>query len=392
MALTIKAIESAKPKKKVYRIADGNSLFLEIPIKGAKRWRYRFRYAGKENMLSLGVYPETSLKEARERRDEMKKLLSKGVNPSDVRREDRASSTGTGDFETIAREWFEKFKSTWTKGHSINKIRRLEQDVFPWIGKTNIKDVTAPELLLILRRVEDRGAIETAHRIRGSLSSVFRYAISTGRAGHDPAADLKGAIPPPRKRHFSTITKPDEIAKLLIAIDGYKGQLVTRVALKLAPLVFVRPGELRQAEWTDFDLEASEWRIPGEKMKSGRLHVVPLSTQAKKLLQEIYPLTGAGKYVFPSVRSKTRPMSENTINAALRNLGYTKDQFTGHGFRSMASTLLNEQGWNRDAIERQLAHVEGNAVRAAYNHADYLDERKEMMQSWSNYLEGLKNG
>lgn len=390
MPLTVKAIEAAKPKDRVYRIGDGAGLYLEVPPNGARRWRYRFRFGGKENMLSLGSYPDVTLKDARDRRDELSLLLSRGINPAEARKEDRATAAGLDSFETIAKEWHGKFKDMWTPEHAVNKLSCLEQNAFPWIGRHQIGSVGAPDILALLRRVESRGALETAHRLRGIMGQVFRYAIATGRATHDPAADLKGALPPRKRNHFPTITKPSEIAALLHAMDGYRGGHVTRCALRLAPLTFVRPGELRQAEWSEIDLNAAEWRIPAEKMKRGRLHVVPLSTQALAVLEDIQPLTGTGRYVFPGIRNSARPMSENTVNAALRSLGITKEQFTGHGFRAMASTILNEQGWNWDAVERQLSHAESNAVRAAYNHADYLEERRRMMQAWADYLDGIK--
>lgn len=332
MPLTVKAVEAAKPKNAVYRVGDGDGLYLEIPPKGAKRWRYRFRFGGKENMLSLGTYPDVTLKDARDKRDEMRLRLNKGTNPAEARKEERAAAAGLDSFEAIAREWHEKFKDTWTPEHAANKLSSLERDVFPWIGQDQAKTITAPDLLPLLRRVEERGALETAHRLRGILGSIFRYAIATARAFHDPAADLKGALPPCKRKHFATITKPTEIGALLNTIDGYKGGHVTRCALRLAPLTFARPGELRGAEWSEIDLDAAEWRIPAEKMKRGRVHVIPLSTQALAILQDLHPMTSSGRFVFPGVRSSARPMSENTVNAALRSLGVTKDQFTGHGF------------------------------------------------------------
>lgn len=390
MPLTVKAIEAAKPKDKPHRIGDGNGLYLEIPPRGAKRWRYRYRYAGKEKMISLGTYPSVTLKDARERRDEMSRALARGINPAEARKEEKATLEGLNSFETIAREWHEKYGPNWTPEHAGIKLRCLERDAFPWLGRCPIREITAPEILDVLRRVEGRGALETAHRLRGTISQIFRYAIHTSRATHNPAADLMGALPPIKKKHFPTITKPNEIAELLRDIDGYQGGHVTRCALRLAPLTFVRPGELRHAEWQEIDFAAAEWRIPAEKMKARRTHIVPLSIQALAVLEDLYPLTGNGRFLFPGLRSSLRPMSENTVNAALRSLGYAKDRFTGHGFRSMASTLLNEQGWNRDAIERQLAHAERNEVRAAYNHADYLEERRKMMQAWADFLDGIK--
>lgn len=280
----------------------------------------------------------------------------------------------------------------WVESHASRTLTRLENDIFPYLGNKLAGEITAPELLVALRRVENRGALETAHRILQVCGQIFRYAIATGRAERDIAADLKGALPPAKVKHHPSITDPKQIGALMRAIRGYPGSIITATALKLAPLVFVRPGELRQAEWSEIDIDKAEWRIPAEKMKMNAPHIVPLSDQAISVLEEIMPVTGRDKYVFPSNRTITRPMSDNTINAALRRLSYGKDEMTGHGFRSMASTLLNEQGWDRDAIERQLAHSERDGVRAAYNYAEYLPKRKEMMQSWADYLDRLATG
>lgn len=391
MALSVKQVDAAKSKKRIYRLSDGDGLYLEVPPQGTKRWRLRYRFGGKEKMLSLGTYPEVSLKTARDKRNELRALIQEGTDPSLARQEEQAIAAGHTTFEYIAREWHEQFKVNWTDGHATTNLSRLENNVFPWIGKKAITEITSPEILRLLRRIESRGAIETAHRVRGLMSRVFRFAIASGRADRDPAGDLQGALPPAKSKHFPTITKPQEIAALLRAIDGYTGNLITKCALKLAPLLFVRPGELRHACWSEIDLNIPEWRIPGEKMKMSREHIVPLSRQAREILEELYPMTGSGKYVFPSIRTTERPMSENTINAGLRRLGYGKEEMTGHGFRSMASTRLNEMGWNPDAIELQLAHVEGNEVRAAYNRAKYLDIRIKMMQAWADYLDSLKH-
>lgn len=377
---------------KPYRITDEKGLYLEVAPSGGKWWRFKYRFAGKEKRLSLGVYPDVSLKLARERRDDYRKQVADGVDPGDQRKAVKTSDSGEDSFEFVAREWHSKFSANWTADHAARTLTRLENDAFPWLGKQKIIEINAPDLLRVLRRVESRGAIETAHRLNQICGQVFRYAIATGRAERDPAADLKGAIPPTRTKHHASITEPKEIGALLRAINSYSGSFVTATALKLSPLLFVRPGELRQAEWTEFDLNVGEWRIPAEKMKMRAIHIVPLSEQAINLLNEIQPLTGRSKYVFPSTRTNTRPMSNNTINAALRRLGYSKEEMTAHGFRSMASTILNEQGWNRDAIERQLAHSERDGVRAAYNYAQYLPERKKMMQAWADYLDGLANG
>ncbi|MES9968707.1 MAG: integrase arm-type DNA-binding domain-containing protein [Candidatus Thiodiazotropha sp.] len=390
--LTDTAIRNAKPKEKNYKLSDGGGLYLLITTKGGKWWRLDYRFNGKRKTLSMGVYPDVSLKSARDRRSEAKTQLADGIDPGEIRKATKASQSDADGFEAVAREWWGQREPTWSKTHSSRIIQRLEKDVFPWIGNRPIGEISAPELLTVLRRIENRGALETAHRIHQSCGQIFRYAVATGRAQRDPSADLKGALPPTRQKHHASITDPKKIGELLRVIDGYEGSLVTRCALQLASLTFVRPGELRHAEWEEINLEKAEWRIPPEKMKMRTLHIVPLPSQALAVLNEIKPLTGRGKYVFPGVRTNRRPMSENTVNAALRRLGYTKEEMTGHGFRSMASTILNEQGWHRDAIERQLAHAERNSVRAAYNYAEHMPERIKMMQWWADYLDKLKAG
>ncbi len=393
--LTDTATKNAKPKDKPYRLADEKGLYLEVKPNGSKYFRMKYRFDGKEKLLAFGVYPETSLKEARDKRDEARKQLAQGIDPSENRKAMKAAQAADGDtFEVIAREWHSKFSPNWTPEHGERILRRLEADIFPWLGNRPIREITAPELLACLRRVESRGALDTAHRAHQNCGQVFRYAVATGRAERDPCGDLKGAMPPVKDRHHASITDPKAIGDLLRAIEGYKGAYVTKAAMGLAPLVFVRPGELRQAEWAEIDLDKAEWRIPAEKMKMRDPHIIPLSTQAVAILRELHPLTGRGRYVFPSARTPNgdRCMSENAVLAALRRLGYGKEEMTGHGFRSMASTLLNEQGWHRDAIERQLAHAERNAVRAAYNYAEHLPERRKMMQAWADYLDGLKKG
>jgi integrase len=389
MPLSDTAVRNAKPKDKPYKLSDEKGLYLLVASVG-KYWRFDYRFAGKRKTLALGVYPDVSLKEARERRDEARKLIAQGVDPSAQRKATKTVLAET--FEAIAREWLAKFSPSWTPEHAERITRRFERDVFPWIGTRPIREVAAPELLTVLRRIEERGALDTAHRAHQNCGQVFRYAVATGRAERDPSADLRGALPPANDKHHASITDPKAVGALLRAIEGYQGSFVTKCALRLAPFVFVRPGELRGAEWSEIDFDKAEWRIPASKMKMREQHIVPLSTQALSILRELHPLTGTGRYLFPSERTGERPMSENTVNAALRRLGYSKDEMTGHGFRSMASTLLNEQGWHRDAIERQLAHAERNAVRAAYNYAEHLPERRRMMQSWADYLDGLKNG
>lgn len=392
MALTDTAIRNAKPKDKPYKMADSQGLFLFITPGGSKLWRLKYRVGGIEKLLSIGPYPQITLQEARGKVLEAKRELRTGIDPSHSKKAKKVTASGADSFEAIAREWFEKFSKNWTSSHGERILRRLERDIFPWLGFRPIHEIKAPDLLDVLRRIEARGAVETAHRASQNCGQVFRYAVATGRAERDPSADLKGAIPPTKAKHHASITDPKEIGGLLRAIDGYEGGLIVRCALKLAPLVFVRPGELRRAEWKEINWEKAEWVIPSEKMKMREKHIVPLSHQALDVLKELQPLTGEGKYLFPSPRTDERPMSENAVLSALRRMGYRGDQMTGHGFRSMASTLLNEQGWNRDAIERQLAHAERDEIRAAYNYAEHLPERRRMMQAWADYLDGLKEG
>jgi len=388
--LTDTLIRKTKPADKPLKLFDGGGLFLLVTPTGGKLWNLKYRFEGKENRIALGAYPAVSLAEARQKRDQAKVLLAKGICPGDTRKAEKASTAQEQDtFELIAREWHAKFTPSWAASHADKILRRFELYVFPWLGGRPIKAITAPELLGVLRRIEGKGTIDTAHRTKQTCGQVFRYAVATGRAERDPSGDLRGALPPTNGRHMATITDPKEITGLLRAIKDYRGSIVTRCALRLAPLVFVRPGELRHAEWREINFETSEWRIPAEKMKAGVLHIVPLSRQALAVLHEIYPLTGRGRYVFPSPRTDARPMSNNAVLAALRRMGYARDEMSGHGFRSMASTLLNEQGWNRDAIERQLAHAERNSVRASYNYAEYLPERRKMMQAWADYLDNL---
>lgn len=392
MALSDTSVRNAKPGGKPAKLFDEGGLFLLVAPAGGKWWRLKYRFEGKEKLLSLGTYPEVSLKQARERRDEARRQVASGVDPSASRKARKAAAGDPESFEVVAREWFAKFSPGWVHSHSSKIMRRFERDIFPWIGARKVGTITAPELLAALRRVEARGAIETAHRAMQNCGQVFRYAVSTGRAERDPTADLRGALPPAKETHHASITDPKAIGELLRALNSYQGSFVTQCALRLAPLVFVRPGELRRAEWSEIDLEKAEWRIPAERMKMRAPHIVPLSRQSVAILRELHALTGAGGYVFPGARTNGRPMSENAVLAALRRLGYAKDEMTGHGFRSMASTLLNEQGWNRDAIERQLAHAERDSVRAAYNYAEHLPERKKMMQAWADYLDDLAAG
>ncbi len=394
MALDALTVKGSKPKEKSYRLYDSNGLYLEITPKGGKLWRLKYRYAGKEKRLSLGTFPDISLKQARSLKDEAKKQLANDIDPGELKKELKQSklADAKNNFEAVAREWIYKNRNKWSKNNTTHVISRFERDVFPLIGRYGIASVTAPQLLNLVQRIEKRGALYSAHKVLQNCGQVFRFAIATARTNTDPTTALRGALPPVQPIHHASITDPKAIGALLRAINGYEGTFTTQCALKFAPLVFVRPTELRHAEWQEVDLDKAEWRIPANKMKMKAVHIVPLSKQAIKLLEEIRPVTGNGKYIFPGARSASRPMSENTINAGLRRLGYTKEEMTGHGFRSMASTLLNEQGWNWDAIERQLAHAERNSIRAAYNYAEHIPERIRMMQHWADYLDGLAKG
>ena len=389
--LTNAALRAAKPTEKPYKLTDGGGLYLLINPSGALWWRLKYRFEGREKLLSLGVHPHVSLQQARGLRDEAKKVIANGADPS-ARRQAEKSSTANS-FEAIAREWLALQEKKLAPATFAKAVWTLETLVYPYIGSRPIAKLNAADVLKVLKRIEGRGIHETAHRTRQRCSQVFRYAVQTERAAHDVTADLRGALAPVVSEHHAAITDPVRIGELLHAIDGYTGHGATAYALKLAPLLFVRPGELRHAEWTEFDLDGPEpqWRIPAEKMKMGEQHLVPLSQQAVDLLRELQPLTGRGPYLFPSIRSRARPMSDNTVNAALRRLGYTSEEMTGHGFRSLASTCLNEQGYHPDLIELQLAHAERNKVRAAYNKAQRLPERRKMMQAWSDYLDQLRH-
>lgn len=395
MPLTDTAIRNAKPAEKPQKLADGGGLFLLVNPKGGKWWRLKYRYDGKEKLLSLGTYPEISLKDARDKREEARKQLAAGIDPSANRKAAKAARAeeGANTFEVIAREWFAKHSPNWAASHADKVIARLQNDIFPWLGSRPITAIAAPDLLGVLRRIEERGAIDTAHRAQQDCSRVFRYAIATGRADRNPAPDLKGSLPNAEQGHYAAMTDPKAISGLLRAIDGYQGEIVTKCALRLAPLVFVRPGELRTAEWAEIDLERSEWNIPAEKMKMKEAHLVPLSSQAIAVLQEIQAVTGSGRYVFPSARTRSRPMSENAVLSALRRMGFTKEEMSGHGFRAMARTILDEVLQVRpDYIEHQLAHAVKDPNGRAYNRTAHLAERRKMMQLWADYLDGVKAG
>ena len=394
MRLTDITIRRARPSNKTRKLFDGRGLYLEVAPRGGKWWRLKYRFGAKEKRLSLGVYPDVSLKEARSRCEDARRLLSREIDPSEHRRGLKAAKVqqAANSFESVAREWFTKHAPSWAHSHSSRIINRLERDVFPWVGGKPVASITAPQLLAVVHRIERRGALETAHRALRNCGQIFRYAVATGRATHDPFVVLRGALPPVKGGHFAALTDPKTIGPLLRVLDGYEGSLIVRCALRLAPLVFVRPGELRRAEWSGIDLDVAEWRFTVSKTDTQ--HLVPLSRQAIEILRELYPLTGHGRFVFPSGRTPRgeRPMSENAVLAALRRLGIGKEEMSGHGFRAMARTLLDEVlGFRPDYIEHQLAHVVRDPLGRAYNRTAHLTQRREMMQAWADYLDRLKD-
>ena len=396
--LTEVAIKKAKPEAKPYKMADGGGMYLLVQANGAKYWRLKFRFRGVEKLLSLGVYPDVTLSQARERREDARKLLANDTDPGAVKQAQKASKVELTEnsFEVIAREWFVRHAPNWKENHSSKIIARLEKDVFPWIGNRPIADISAPALLAAIRKIEARGALETAHRALACCGQVFRYAVATGRAERDPTGDLRGALPPVKKeKHFAAITDSKKVGELMRDIEGYQGSYIVKGAFKLSPLLFVRPGELRKMEWNELDLDKAEWIIPADKMKMGVTHIVPLAKQAVAVLREMLPLTGRSRYVFHGERDHDRPMSDNAIRSALRRMGWANDEMTPHGFRAMASTILDNMGYKQEWLERQLAHEEPNKIKAAYKREAwrmYLPERTAMMQAWADYLDKLKAG
>ena len=393
MLLTDTAVRNAKPGAKPIKVFDERGLFLIVTPTGGKWWRLKYRFDNKEKLLSLGVYPDVSLKAARIRRDELRTLLANGIDPGVHRKvmESARTDRAANSFEVIAREWFAKHSPNWAASHSEKIIQRLEKDIFPWIGGRPITEISAPEVLAVLRRIENRGALDTAHRAQQNCGQIFRYAVADGRAQRDPCGDLRGALPPVKQNHFASITEPAAVGELLRAIDGFRGTFVVQCALRLAPLFFVRPGELRKAEWAHFDLDKAEWRYLASKTKTE--HLVPLASQAVAILHELHALTGHGRYVFPG-RDPQKPMSEAAVNAALRRMGYdTKTEITGHGFRAMARTILHEEiGIAPEIIEHQLAHRVRDSLGTAYNRTKFIKERRAMMQRWADYLNDLAAG
>ncbi|MES2353284.1 MAG: integrase arm-type DNA-binding domain-containing protein [Pseudomonadota bacterium] len=406
MPLTDTAIRNAKPADKPIRLFDGGGLYLEISPNGGKWWRFKYRFDGKEKRFSLGVYPDVPLAGrkdkdsgkwidgARDKRDKARQLLADGIDPGENRKATKATRAdrAANSFEVVAREWFVKHKTGWAASHSDKIIKRLEKDVFPWLGGRPIADITAQEILLCLRRIEGRGALDTAHRAQQNCGQVFRYAVATGRAERDPTGDLKGALPPAKHTHFAAITEPAAVGELLRAIDGFRGTFIVQCALRLAPMLFVRPGELRKARWMEFDLDKAEWRYLVTKTKTE--HLVPLASQAVAILRELHALTGRGDYLFSGARTSSKPMSDAAVNAALRRMGYdTRTEITGHGFRAMARTILHQElGVAPEVIEHQLAHRVPDALGTAYNRTKFLPARRAMMQHWADYLDALKVG
>lgn len=395
MSLTDTAIRAAKPAERPYKLADSGGLFLQVAPNGSRLWRLKYRVDGREKLLAIGAYPVVTLAKARERRDEAKALLAEGIDPSRHKREAKraAEAAASNTFRMIAEELVDKLRREGRAEITIAKKIWLLDFALGAIGDRAITDISAADVLEILRRVEARGNHETATRLRSTIGTVFRYAIATARAENDPTFALRGALTTPKVTHRAAITNEKAFGGLLRAIDGFEGQAATKAALQLMALLFPRPGELREAEWTEFDLDKAVWTIPASRAKMRRPHRMPLSTQAMAILRDLHGLTGRGRLVFPCIRTVLRPLSENTLNAALRRLGYAKDEATSHGFRATASTLLNECGvWNPDAIERQLAHVENNDVRRAYARGEHWEERVRMMQWWADHLDHLRLG
>lgn len=390
MALTNIAINKASPKNKPYRLYDEKGLYLEVTPAGGKLWRLKYRFGGKEKRLAMGAYPEISLKAARAARDEAKALLANNIDPSEFKKSKKLTQklATEGTFEHVALQWHSGKSRVWSEIHSKNVIDRLTRDVFPFIGKRPINEISAAETLHLLRRIESREAFETAHRVLGNIKGVYQFAIASGMVEKNIARDLKDALQPVKKGHLASTTEPRRVGELLRMLNGYSGTSVVQSALKLAPLTFVRPGELRTAKWSEFDLQEGEWRFIASKTRPE--HIVPLSRQAIEVLNNLYPITGTGEYVFPNRRDRKRPMSNNAVLAAMRRMEIGKEEMCGHGFRATARTILDEQlHFRPDIIEHQLAHQVRDPLGRAYNRTTHLPERKEMMQAWADYLDEL---
>lgn len=393
MPLTATAVRQALPKAKAYKLSDSHGLFLLVNPKGAKYWRYKYRYGGKEKTLALGVFPEVSLKDARVAHQEARAKLDKGLDPGQERRIEKLTRNlaAADSFEAVALEWFDRVMPNKSESYRVRTRRILEKDLFPVIGQRPVGAIKPPEMLAALRRIEARGANDIAHRAKQTAGQIFRYAVVTGRAERDPSADLKGALVPRNKKHHAAITDPAAVGRLMVSIDGFTGTPIVKTALQLSALLFQRPGEIRAMEWAEINWEQARWEIPAEKMKMRTPHVVPLCRQALELLEELHLLTGRGRYVFPSARGASRCISENTVRIALRTMGYDKETMTAHGFRAMARTILDEVlGCRVDWIEHQLAHAVKDANGRAYNRTAHLEGRAQMMQQWADYLDQLR--
>lgn len=393
MPLSATRVKNAEIRKKQYKLSDEKGMYLLITPNGSKYWRLKYRYSGKEKTLALGVYPDVSLADARDRRDDARKLLAHDVDPGEAKKARKRKQVQQADdsFQSIAAEWFQTKMGQRSKSHRDRTWRALEKDIFPQLGNRPIAQITAPDLLDALRKIESRGAIETAHRAKQTAGQIFRYAVVTGRAERDPSGDLKGALQNPQKKHLAAITEPKQVGRLLVAIEGFEGTATVRAALRLSPLLFCRPGELRHMEWEEINWDEEHWELPEGKMKIRRPHIVPLANQSLAILRESQRLTGQGRYVFPSARGRSRPLSENGVRTALRTLGYDNDTMTPHGFRAMARTILDEVLDHRvDYIEHQLAHTVKDANGRAYNRTAHLPGRRKMMQHWADYLDQLR--
>ncbi len=401
MPLTDSAVRNAKPSAKPQRLFDGGGLYLEVAPSGGKWWRFKYRFGGKEKRFSFGTYPDVSLKDAREKRDVARKLLSKGIDPGEERKAVKAIESGAGSFEAVSREWVALKSPGWSPAHTEKTITILEKDVFPFIGSTPVGKITPPEVLALLRRIDTRSPV-TARKAYSTCRQVFFNAIASGLATTNPADGLTVLLSPKRVKHMAAPTELPEVARLLRAIDGYTGTFTVRCALMLSPMFFVRPGTMRGMEWQDVDLDRAEWRIPIEQLKRRQIDkdarrgevglIVPLPRQAVEILRDLHQLTGNERFAFPGPRSNTKCISDNTVRCALRGMGFTGEEITPHGFRHMASTLLHELGFPSHLIEKQLAHSDKNRIRAVYNHAEYMPERKKMMQAWADYLDRIKAG
>ncbi|AVL74587.1 MULTISPECIES: tyrosine-type recombinase/integrase [Providencia] len=392
MKLTVKQIDSSKPKEKDYKLSDGGGLYLLVKTNGGKYWRLKYRIDGKEKLLAIGIYPTVTLADARRKRDDAKRLLADGIDPNQQRKEQKQASKidSVNTFKNIALEWYEGRKDRWSVGYRDDMMDAFEKDVFPYIGNRPIAEIKPMELLEVLSIMEKRGATEKLKKVRQRCGEVWKYAIITGRAEYNPAPDLASAFVPHKREHYAHLSV-SELPEFLSSIDKYMGSQIVRVALRVLILTGVRPGELRKAEWSEINFDTGVWEIPAEKMKMRRPHIVPLSEQVIDLLKQIHPISGSYQYIFPSRTDYRKHISDMALNTMIRRMGYS-GRATGHGFRHTMSTILHEQGYNTAWIETQLAHVDKNSIRGTYNHAQYIDGRREMLQWYADYMGALENG